>query len=230
MSKFSNVKVILIDIDNTLLDFNRGSEASMMKCMAHFGLPVPEGMYATFKRVNDGLWHRIEKGELTKDELHRIRWGLVFEELGIDFDGVTFEAEFLETLKYSSVPVDGAFELLKYLGGKYKVFAASNAPSVQQRSRLKNCGMLEYFDGLFISEEVGHPKPSAAFFDACFEKLGGVGKDEVVMIGDSLTADIYGGIEYGLSTIWFNFDRRDVPADLEDTKVVWSLSEIGEIV
>ena len=226
MSKFSKVKVILIDIDNTLLDFNRGSEASMMKCMAHFCLPVPEGMYATFKRVNDGLWHRIEKGTLTKDELHKIRWGLVFEELGIDFDGVTFETEFLETLKYSSVPVDGAFELLRYLGGKYKVCAASNAPSVQQRSRLKNCGMLEYFDELFISEEIGHPKPSAAFFDACFERLGGVGRDEVVMIGDSLTADIYGGKEYGLMTIWFNFEGREVPSDLGETAVVGKLLEI----
>jgi 2-haloacid dehalogenase len=90
--------------------------------------------------------------------------------------------------------------------------------------------MLEYFDDLFISEEVGHPKPSAAFFDACFERLGGVGRNEAVMIGDSLTADIYGGKEYGLSTIWFNFEGRDVPKDLGDTEVVWALSEILEIV
>lgn len=230
MSVYTGVKAILIDIDNTLLDFNRGSEASMKKCMIHFGIEHRDGMYETFKRINDGLWHRIEKGELTKDELHRIRWGLVFEELGIDFDGVEFETEFLETLKTSSVPVDGAFELLEHLRKRYIVCAASNAPSIQQRSRLENCGMIEYFDKLFISEEIGHPKPSASFFDACLAALPGISREEAVMIGDSLTADIYGGVEYGLRTVWFNFEKRDIPSDIGNTAVVHSLWEISEIL
>ncbi len=225
-----DIKVVLLDIDNTLLDFNEGSKASMQLCFEKFGLAYRKEMFPVFIRINDGLWNRIEKGTLTKDELHKIRWGLVFSELGIDFDGVTFEREFLETLKTSARPVEGAFELLEYLSKKYTLCAASNAPYIQQIARLENVGMMKYLEKLFISEKIGHPKPSTKFFDACFESLGDIPKSSVVMIGDSLSADIFGGIEYGLRTIWFNYGKSTVPENLQADYVIYSLGEIKNIL
>lgn len=230
MKKINGVKVILIDIDNTLLDFNKGSRASMIKCFEKFGLDFHEEMFPEFIRINDGLWRRIEKGNLTKDELHKIRWGLVFESLGIDFDGERFEKEFLETLKTSAVPVDGAFEILEYLSGKYMICAASNAPYAQQIARLTNVGMIKYFDKLFISEKVGCAKPSAGFFDACFSELRGITPKEAVMIGDSLTADIGGAADYGIPTVWFNYGGSDIPKGLTGTVVVNSLCELRDVL
>ncbi len=225
-----DIKVILLDIDNTLLDFNEGAKASMKLCFEKFGLEFREDMFPMFLKINDELWHRIEMGTLTKDELHKIRWGLVFAELGIDFDGVTFEHEFLETLKTAARPVEGAFELLEYLSKKYTLCAASNAPYIQQMARLENVGMMKYLEKLFISEKIGYPKPSASFFDACFRELSGISKSEVVIIGDSLSADIFGGIEYGLRTVWFNYGKAEVPKNLSADYVVYSLCEIKNIL
>lgn len=225
-----DIKVVLLDIDNTLLDFNEGSKASMKLCFEKFGLEFCGEMFCEFLKINDGLWKRIEQRTLTKDELHKIRWGLVFRQLGINFDGVIFEQEFLETLKTCARPVEGAFELLSYLSEKYTVCAASNAPYDQQIARLENVGMLKYFQKLFISEKIGHPKPSAKFFDACFENLGAVPKSSVVMIGDSLTADIIGAAEYGLRTIWFNYGKSAVPGNLCADYTVNTLGEIKNIL
>ncbi len=226
----NGIKVILFDIDNTLLDFNKGAKAAMEKCLEAHGITPGDEMFDTFLRINDSLWRKIETAELTKAELHRTRWQLIFKELGIALDGEAFEKEFLTALQTSARPVDGAFETLDYLYGKYTLCAASNAPYEQQIKRLSNVGMMKYFSKLFISEKIGHSKPSREFFDACFNELPDISRNEAVIIGDSLTADIFGGIEYGLHTVWFNYAKADVPENLGADYVVNSLSEIKGIL
>ena len=217
------MSVIFIDIDNTLLDFNKCSEFSINSAAKDFNINMPENYYPKFKKINDGLWHRIEQGELTIDGLKKIRFNLVFENLGIKADGPAFEDRYRVYLTQSAIPVDGAKELLEYLGAKYDIYAASNAPKNQQVDRLTTADMAKNIKGFFISEEIGFAKPSKEFFDYCFEKVGSPKPEETYMIGDSINADITGAKAYGMKTILFNYEGKKTkasPADYTVEKLV----------
>jgi HAD superfamily hydrolase (TIGR01549 family) len=126
--------------------------------------------------------------------------------------------------------VEGAMDILKYLCGKYRVFAASNAIEKQQIYRLKKANMYDLFEKVFISEGIGHDKPSKGFFDYCFAVAGGFAPNEAVMIGDSITADIKGAYEMGIKTIWYNHDRKEKPEEKIYDFYVENLTEIKDII
>ncbi len=213
------LKLVLVDIDNTLLDFDKCSEDSMKRACEDFGIPFERSMFEVFKRTNDRLWLQIEQRTLTKERLFEIRWNLIFHELGVrGVDGVEFEKQFHVYLNVSHIPVDGALSALEYLASRYRVCAASNAVTSQQPLRLEKAGMLKYIERLFLSDKMGSPKPQREFFDICLAQLGDVRPDEMLMLGDSLSADISGAAAYGIRTCWYNhnhipYDTSSPPAD-----------------
>lgn len=138
------LKAVLMDIDDTLLDFGKCAEQAMRIGFAEWGLPYDDSTYATFTRINDGLWLMIERGELTTQQLFEFRWNRIFEALGIQADGAAFEKRFLDLLYETAIPVDGADEICRYLKEKYILCAASNAFHDQQLNRLEMAGLLPY--------------------------------------------------------------------------------------
>lgn len=224
------ITTVFLDIDNTLLDFGRCAADSIQKGFAEWQMPYDEAVLPVFRRINNSLWARIEDGTLTREELLQIRWQMVFDEMQIDCCGRDFEQVFIRYLTQSHEEVPGASELLRYLSQKYTLCAASNAPHRQQVIRLEKAGFLPYFTEIFTSERLGASKPNRAFFDACFAQLPGVSKDEVIMIGDSLSADIDAGKAYGLRTIWFNQDKEDTAAASQADFIVESLTVIKKIL
>ena len=180
------IKVLFLDIDNTLLDFDAAAAWAMEQCFQKAGLEYKSEMFAAFTEENNKIWQAI------------------LGHLGLEADGVEMEKEFRVLLNLSAVPVEGAEEILTYLKQqKYCLCAASNGPYDQQINRLKKADMLKYFAHCFVSEKVGADKPSQRFFDGCLKELPGVRPEECMMIGDSLTADITGGRAYGMSTCWY---------------------------
>ena len=223
------IKAILIDVDNTLLDFNLSAGAAMKLCCGKFGIIFTEEFLPTFIAINDMLWRKIERGELTVEELHKIRWNTVFAALKVSFDGPTFEREFIATLFHTAIPVDGAIDIVRYLSAKYVLCTASNAIHAQQMNRLKISGILPFIAHVFDSEEIGVKKPSPQFFEACLKALSPIKKDEIMLIGDSLSADIAGAENFGIRSIWFN--RSNVPkTDIKAFATVTSLSDIKRIL
>lgn len=202
------IKAVLIDIDNTLLDFHKCSKESMCLAAEDFGIEFPENYFETFTEINNSLWEKIEKGELTRQGLFKVRWNLIFEAMGIKADGPAFDELFREYIKKSAIPVDGAKEILEYLSEKYYVCVASNSAYEQQKARLDRAGMMPYIKKIFTSEEIGFAKPSTEFFEACKKELSFLSKDEIMLIGDSVTADIEGAKNYGFKTCWFNFAKK----------------------
>ncbi len=200
------IKAVFLDIDNTLLSFSEYVKESMRDGFERFGLkPYTEDMYPVFERINTHFWEHIEQGELTYEELLKIRWNTIFAELGIDFDGETFEEYFKGYLFSSAVPVPHAMELLEYLHGRYVLCVVSNGPYEQQLNRLRVGGMDGFFEHFFISSQIGASKPDSAFFDHCFAALRktdlpDLRPEETIIIGDSMTSDITGGAEYGMHT------------------------------
>ena len=212
-------KVVFIDIDNTLLDFNACAKQAMMESAEEMNISLPDNVLETFLPINNSLWARIEQGTLTIDQLHEIRWNTVFSAIGITGDGPKFEQLFKKNLFYTAVKVDGAKELLEYLSQKYIVCAASNGPYEQQEYRLNKAGLLPYVSKVFVSERAQVSKPSALFFDYCFAQLNDIKPQECIMIGDSLTADIGGAKSYGMSTCWFDYYNTDKTTPLADHKI-----------
>ena len=224
------VKVVLLDIDDTLLDFQGYVKESLREGFREFGLgEYHEGVYATFTGINTTLWHEIEEGKLTIADLRRVRWNRIFGELGISYDGAAFEDYFRGRLFHSAIRVEGAVELLEHLHGRYILAVASNGPYAQQVNRLKNGGMLDYFAGIFVSEKIGVSKPAPAFFDACMAGLNEgraepILPGEVLMVGDSISSDMTGAMGYGMKTCYFNRFGKALPegmkADYEITRLV----------
>lgn len=221
--------VVFIDIDDTLLDFTKCANDAIKSACNKFGVPYTTTLVDTFHPINLDLWHRLEKKEVTKEKLFDTRFQIVFDKLGIKADGIAFETAFRENFHESAILVDGARDLLEYLRSKYKVYVASNASMHQQTNRMKRAELDGYIDGYFVSEEIGFSKPQKEFFDACFKALPDVKPQDVVMIGDSLSADIKGACEYGLKTIWYNH-RNEPTSDVKCDYIVSRLSEVKNIL
>ena len=223
------IKAVLMDVDNTLLDFNLSAGEAIKRCCKKFEIPLTGDFLPTFIRINDGLWQEIENKRLTLTELHKIRWNTVFAALNIRFDGEKFEKDFISELFNTAIPVDGAIDLLKYLSQKYMVCAASNAMLNQQINRLKISGIIPYLSKIFNSEEIGVRKPDAKFFEACIRGLSPIKKEEIIMVGDSLSADIEGAENFGIPAVWFNKDGKEYKGE-RNFITVTSLCQIKNIL
>ena len=235
------IRAVFIDIDNTLLSFDGYVKQTMKTGFDHFGLKKYEDwMSDVFFRINNGLWEAIEREELTFEELKKVRWNKVFKELGIDFEGPVFETYFRKELNSSAIPMEGAQELVRYLSGRYILCAASNGPYEQQVNRLRIAGMLPYFHDVYVSENIGSPKPTEEYFRECMKRLNEslsadpgmkeITPGEVMMIGDSFTSDMAGGVTFGMKTCLYNFKEKKVPEDSGINYTVTSLADIPGMI
>ncbi len=194
-------KTILLDVDGTLLDFNASAAISIRNLFNRYGWDYNDGVFETYERINTSLWEKYEKGEMPREEVLTTRFRMLFDRLGIDGDEFSFEPEFRAELEINPVWMDGAVELLDYLAAKYELDVVTNGVAATQHKRMKLTGMDRWITKTFISEEVGAPKPQKEFFDAC---LAGVDRESVILIGDSLTADIRGANDAGIKSIWYD--------------------------
>ena len=172
----------------------------------------------------------IERGELDRQGLHKVRFKIILERLNLTADPLAVEAKFRECLSKVACPVTGAEEVLKYLKSKYLIYGASNAIYNLQKERLKISGLDKYFNDLFVSEKIGFNKPSKQFFDACFREMGGIKPCETVMVGDSLTADVEGAKNYGITTYWYNHDKIELNKKDVADYVLNNLSDIKKFL
>lgn len=224
------IQTVFLDIDNTLLDFNECANVSAGKAFRDLNLDYHDGVFPVFTEENDKLWLKIEKGTITREELHKLRWCNIFERLQMDADGILMEKLFLHYIEESPVLMSGALELLTYLFPKYTVCLASNASEKRQTKRLAQTPIPPLVHHIFLSETMGTPKPEKGFFDACFARLPEASPETSIIIGDSLSADIAGGINAGLKTCWFNPHHLPAPNDYTIDYIVHSLEEIQTIL
>ena len=213
------IRYVLFDVDDTLLDFGKAEAAAIRKTFERIGIPVTDELIRRYSEINAQQWSRFEKGEITREKLLTERFDILFSELGINVPSEMAQASYEYLLGIGHYFVDGAEELREALKDKYERYIVSNGNASVQDRRLKSAGIIPYFKDIFISERVGFNKPSAEFFEACFERIPGFEKDKAVIVGDRLSSDILGGINAGVSTCWFNprgdAPDPDIPADYE---------------
>ena len=200
-------KWLLFDADNTLFDYDSAEGAALQDTFELMGLHY-EARYATvYRQINADIWLDFEKGRITQQRLRTKRFELLFDALQIDCDPAVFSLRYLESLASHADLVNGAEDVVRELHSRARLLLITNGLSDVQRSRFARSTVMRYFADVVISEEVGVAKPDPEIFDIAFAKMGYPEKEEVLMVGDSLTSDIKGGNLYGIDTCWFNPSR-----------------------
>ena len=200
------IKVLLWDIDGTLLDFLAAEKAAMKKCFEVLGLgECTDEMIRRYSVINRKYWEKLERGEMSKPEILVGRFIEFFESEGLVTDcAAEFNKEYQVRLGDTICFCDDGYELVKSFKGQLKQYAVTNGTKVAQDRKLTKSGLIELFDDVFISEELGVEKPGVGFFEKVWDKIGRYNSDEVMIIGDSLTSDIQGGNNAGIVCCWYN--------------------------
>lgn len=219
-------RTIFLDLDDTLLDFGAAEHVAVARTFREIGLEPTEELLARYSAINLSQWEAFERGEITRERVLVRRFELLFAELGVGLDAASTEDRYRGYLGIGHYFIDGAVELLDYLAPKYDLYLASNGVAATQDSRLKSAGIGHYFKAIFISETTGHHKPERAYFDYCFAHIPDFDPETALMIGDSLTSDILGGINAGLRTCWFNPSHKPRRPDIVPDYEVHALSEL----
>lgn len=226
------ITTILWDVDATLLDFLAAEKAAIKKLFQEFALgECTDEMIGRYSKINRSCWERLECGELTKPEVLVGRFREFFETEGIRSDvAEAFNDRYQLCLGDTIVFRDDSYEIVKSLRGKVKQYVVSNGTVVAQEKKLRLSGLGELMDGIFLSEAVGVEKPNVEFFDRMFETIGPVEKDQVLIVGDSLTSDIRGGNNAGIQTCWYNPDHKKRYADVKIDYEIADLHEVYDII
>ncbi|HIQ75850.1 MAG TPA: noncanonical pyrimidine nucleotidase, YjjG family [Candidatus Faecousia excrementipullorum] len=198
------IEFLFLDLDDTILDFQKAERLALAKTLESFGLPPTDTVLARYHEINREHWERLERKELTRQQVLVGRFAALFAEMGLSAQAEQVARAYEENLSQGHYFLPGAEEALKSLSKKYKLYLASNGTARVQAGRLKSAGIIPYFQEIFVSEEMGYNKPDPAYFDACFARIPGFRKDRAMMVGDSLTSDILGGIQAGIATCWVN--------------------------
>ncbi|MBO4930299.1 MAG: YjjG family noncanonical pyrimidine nucleotidase [Clostridia bacterium] len=222
------IRVILWDIDGTLLDFAAAEREAIRGCFAAFGLGAcTDQMLARYSVINRQYWEKLERKELTKPQVLIGRFEVFFAEEGLVADCVAFNDEYQIRLGDTVCFHDDGFALVQQLKGRVRQYAVTNGTKIAQQRKLHNSGLDALLDGVFISEDIGVEKPGVEFFHSVWETIGPYEPDEVLIVGDSLTSDMQGGNNAGIRCCWYN--PKGAPAP-EHLKIDYNIRDLREIL
>lgn len=223
-------RTIFFDLDDTILDFGKAEAAAVRRTFHEIGLPVTDELVARYSEVNRLQWERFERGEISRETVLTERFVVLFREVGFPGDPYACEDRYRRYLGMGHYFVEGAEELLEELAPRYDLYLASNGMAQTQYSRLDSANLWRYFKEVFISETTGHHKPERAYFDYCFARIPNFDPGRALMVGDSLTSDILGGINAGIRTCWFNYRNRPARPDIIPDYEIHALQELRHIL
>jgi 2-haloacid dehalogenase len=224
------IKTVIFDLDDTLFDFKRSEKVALTKTLVELGIEPREDTIQKYSEINDGQWKRLERGEATREEILLKRYELLFRWLGIDEAPLRAQRSYEKNLSETYFYIDGAEALLEKMKDKYELYIASNGTAKVQAGRIGSSGIAKYFKKIFISEELGYNKPSPEFFNECFKIIGNEKRGESIIIGDSLTSDIKGGINAGILTCLYNPKNKEIQGEIKPHYTVSSLDEIPSLL
>lgn len=225
-------KYVLIDVDNTLLDFGYAEKNAHKMASEKFNIPWTDEFYNVYHQINDGWWKKLERGECTKEEIVVNRYKEYFAFLGVkDVEPQEFNKTYLSFLGLGKKTIDGANELVKALyDGGLKLYIATNGVTKVQSNRLSGQEFMKYISGVFVSEDLKATKPQKEFFINAEKSVGVSFKGQTIIIGDSLTSDMLGGVNAEIDTLWFNPKGKENTLGINLTYEVKSLSEIPSLI
>lgn len=226
------ISTILWDVDGTLLDFIAAEKAAIKTLFGEFNLgQCSDEMIKRYSEINKTYWQRLERGEITKQEVLVGRFKEFFKSEGIDISVVEeFNSLYQLRLGDTIVYHDDSLEIIKSLQGRVRQYIVSNGTVEAQSKKLRLSGLGELVDGIFLSEHIGVEKPNIEFFDKVLEEIKPADRSSILIVGDSLTSDIQGGNNAGIVTCWYNPLGDKAPDKYRIDYEISDLHQIYEII
>lgn len=225
-----NYRFLLFDADETLFDFHHAEREALRKALLQNGIEYSKEYQNLYSKLNLSLWKQLELGNITKQELLATRFCRFFEAAGIQGDTEAMRVSFQANLAAEGRLLPGALELCRELSMQFELYLVTNGIAQTQRTRLASSGLQPYLKGVFISEEIGTPKPQKQFFDAVEQSIAGFVKEQALIIGDSLTSDIKGGNLAGIDTCWYNPHGESNDTDAKPTYTIADYKELKKLL
>ena len=220
-------KTLLFDLDGTILDYSKSETAALYWAYSViFGTNPPDDLLPVYQKINSGLWKEFEKGTIMIQELKIRRFSDLFDDFKLNADPVAFSEVYLKELGEGGYLLDGALDVLESCAGRFRIGAITNGIGNVQRLRIKKAGIGKYFETVIISNDVGIAKPDPGIFTIALEGMNLSKKDDILMIGDSLSSDILGGINAGIDTCWINRQEEESG----NIKPVFTISNITKLL
>lgn len=220
--------LLLFDLDETLLDFGAAERYAFTNLLKTFNLLDDDALFTAYDEINKATWAEYEKKLITADQIKVLRFERFINRFDLPFDPYEMSAEYLKRLSEDHTEIPGAFELIPALAADFRLGLITNGLTQVQWPRVKNSGLEPFFEHIFISEEIGLSKPSSALFQMVVDTFAHTDLSRTMIIGDSLTSDIKGGIDFGIHTCWFNPKR--ISPTLQPTYTITGLPELPPIV
>ncbi len=213
------IEFLFLDLDDTILDFHKAERIAIGKTIREFGVEPTEEILKLYHEINKWHWEQLELGKLTRGEVLVNRFGVLFEQLGKDVDAAVCARVYEKNLSIGHYFLPGAEEAVDRLSKKYRLFLASNGTAVVQKGRMTSANLYRFFEKVFVSQEIGFNKPSKEYFEGCFAQIPGFDRERAMIVGDSLSSDIKGGINAGIKTVWVNPEHKECGAVKPDYEI-----------
>ena len=224
------IEFLFLDLDDTILDFKKAEYIAIGKTIADFGVEPTDEVRHRYHLINKWHWEQLELGTMTRAEILVGRFKVLFDELGVTVDAEKVARTYEKNLGTGHWFLPGAEEAVESLSKKYRLFLASNGTASVQKGRMTSANLYRFFEQVFVSQELGHNKPSKEYFDAAFARIPGFDSEKCLMVGDSLTSDILGGKNAGLRTVWVNPAHAPARPDIVPDYEIESLSQLEELL
>ena len=224
------IEFLFLDLDDTILDFKQAERIAISATIRQFGVEPTEEVLHRYHLINKWHWEQLELGKMTRDQVLEGRFGQLFRELGVDADAEKCARTYEKNLSVGHYFLPGAEEAVDVLHRKYRLFLASNGTASVQKGRMTSANLYRFFEKVFVSQEIGHNKPSRAYFEGCFPQIPGFDPKRAMIVGDSLSSDILGGINAGIKTCWVNPGHAKAPAHIQPDHEIEALHQLPRLL
>lgn len=227
------ITTVLFDADNTLLDFHKDERQALVGTLGYYGAPVTDENIAIYSETNLSLWKRLEKGEITKQELKEVRFRIFFDKIGFtsDEDSMTVNNYYLSLLSQGGNTLPGAVDTVRTLKEKgLELYIVTNGIAATQAKRLERSGLMPYISDVFVSEVIGYQKPRKEYFNYVLENISEKDKDKIILAGDSLTSDIKGAMNAQIPCCWLNLFGESLPEEYRPDCIITDIRDIVGLI
>ena len=222
---------ILFDADNTLLDFDAAESKALADTLRAYGIEPDAETVQTYRTINEELWHQLEKGQIRREKLMAERFTRFLKAVNAAGSGVEMNRFYLEQLStHPDLAAPNVLDVLRELSEVATLAVVTNGFEKVQTRRAVESGILDYVEDVFVSEKMDSEKPNRKIFDAALRTLGVENREHVLMVGDSLSSDIQGGVNAGLDTCWYNPGHAENPGKVCPTYEIANLEELYPLV
>ena len=221
---------LFLDLDDTILDFQKAEHIALSKTLESFGLTPTEEVLKRYNQINRAHWEALERKEMTRAQVLLGRFQMLFAEFHLDVDPEKVARTYEHNLGIGHYFLPGAEEAVERLSKKYKLYLASNGTASVQKGRLTSANLYRFFEKVFVSQEIGANKPSIEYFERCFAQIPDFDKSKAIIVGDSLTSDILGGQNAGIATCWVNPHHKQGREDIRVDYEIEALSQLEALL